>query len=1106
MAQTPQTISQAKSRTKPTGWVLVAVLCVPVFLGSLDLLVVSAFLPELLRELALPLDASGQEAVAWLVNGYLIAYSIALLAMGRLSDLIGWRSALTICLGLYFTGSLLVINYPFVASVLSPLYGLFGVARNVPHANLHAIILARVIAAFGAGAMASIALSLVSQVFDAQRRALAIGIIAAMDTIGWMFGGFWGGVVVQFATWKTVFIINMPLILGALFLLRRQLNGLQQRRAAGRFDIVGFALATVTLIAVNLGIAQVNTDSAGNLDVSGLWLPLVFSAVLFIVFVIFEVRQSEPIVRLTNMHQPRIAAANLINILIGGVLLITLLMLPIFTNVRETGQLGLLVFFSRFTDQGLRQAALIQGVLIGAFAVPLALSAVVGGWLYDRLGVRGTIALGVIASLVGVGMLSLTVSTTTSYTLIALAAALTGLGIGMAFTAIIVVLLDAVPESERGAAAALTLSLRMVAMSVATSLSTAFITQRTIDLVRARESPNALLDSIPPSQYATSPFATAYISAINSSISELFAGAFVVLLAALITTLFLRDRAALRGRSRRMTAIVTMLLILLCAAPLSVQQASAQETSAQDTAVQDVALPFPYAQQVAAHIPADVEFFAAGKTDADAIAVLDRIFGRMSERMGLDQPMTVAQMIEALANANPLVARLSLLKPFINSLGFAIHNAPEFIDTGKLGDEGSALYVVGSSNAMGFIRPIVRLMFSGNQRESHGDYEVYSSMDIPSLVALSGDHLIYAEGQSDALDPDHVLADNPRFQAALRELPRNDYSAIAYGEVSTFLPLVQDRALAELLRTLAFSESTDMVIGMAVDETDGDATLIADLAQTGASDQPLPTVHPDFARFVPADAAFLVQSTSLGALLHTVAALYASISTAETPESAFALLEGFSQRVLARSLEADILPTLTSDYLLAVDYHALDLLTNTPSAPFPVEFVWFMEADTDDDASSLVESLYSGAHLFLENRSDVQFRAEDHSVQIGTLDVVVGQDGRIVYFGTRAFAQQGLSQRDRLDRNTDFLATTQHALDSPQAIAYMSGRGFGELTTVSEHLAASLPLSLLPIPTELLDLPQVNPAWLYTLTRGGLISLGTSPDGARLVRLALRLN
>ncbi|MBK8022777.1 MAG: MFS transporter [Chloroflexi bacterium] len=529
-------------RTSRAGWSLIAILCIPVFLGSLDLLVVSAFLPDLLRELALPLDASGQEAAAWLVNAYLIAYSIALLAIGRLSDLTGWRTALTICLGLYFAGSLLVINYPVVAGVLSPLYGLLGVARDPAHANLHAIVLARIIAAFGAGALASVALSLVSQAFHAERRALAVGIIAAMDTIGWMFGGLWGGVVVQFSDWRTVFLVNLPLIVGTLFLLRRQLRDIEQRRAGGRFDVLGFLLAAGALVAINLGIARINTDEAGRLDASGLWLPLLISFGFAAAFIAVEARVKQPLIQLRSLRAPGVPAAHLINILLGVVLLVALLMIPIFTNVRETGQLGLLIFFSQFTEQGLRDAALIQGGLIGAFALPLALASVLGGGLYERLGGRRTITLGLIVAAAGTFLFWATISLTTPYLLIALAAAVAGAGVGIAFTPVIVLLLDAAAESERGAAAALTLSLRMVAMSITTSFSTAFITQRTVDLVRMMESPNALLDILPHSQYATSPFATAYIAAVNSAIRELFAFSLVLLLVALGIGRFIRSR------------------------------------------------------------------------------------------------------------------------------------------------------------------------------------------------------------------------------------------------------------------------------------------------------------------------------------------------------------------------------------------------------------------------------------------------------------------------------------------------------------------------------------------------------------------------------------
>lgn len=1096
-------------RTSQAGWSLVALLCIPVFLGSLDLLVVSAFLPDLLRELALPLDASGQEAAAWLVNAYLIAYSIALLAVGRLSDLTGWRTALTLCLGLYFIGSLLVINYPAVAGVLSPLYGLVGIARDPAHASLHAIILARIIAAFGAGALASVALSLVSQVFNTERRALAVGVIAAMDTIGWMFGGFWGGVVIQFSDWRTVFIVNLPLILGTLFLLRRQLRGVEQRRATGRFDAAGFVLAAAALVAINLGIARVNTDAAGGLDASGLWLPLLITAILTAAFAVVEMRLKQPLIRLSLLRRPDVLPAHLINILLGVVLLIVLLLLPIFTNVRETGNLGLLIFFSRFTEQGLRDAALIQGGLIAAFALPLAISSVLGGGMYERLGGRRTILIGLIIAGFGVALFWGSISMTTPYGVIALAAAVAGAGVGIAFTPVIVLLLDAAPDSERGAAAALTLSLRMVAMSVTTSFSTAFITQRTVDLVRAMESPNALLDALPHSQYAASPFASSYIAAVNSAIRELFAASLLLLALALLIGRFIRPPGSRKTLTSQPRRIPTAAPFLLAAALLTGASTPA--------AAQDTAAPLPAAQTedslayiraAAAYIPAQVEFFAAARTGADAIAALDAVLTHITSRLALNDPLSVARLIAYLGEYSPMVTRLNLILPFMDSAAVALHRAEGFLDTARFGDQGEALYVVAFSRAMEAVKAAAPLLFSGAQRDAVVGYDLYRFTDDSALIALGEDHLIFAQGETDALQPDQVLGDDDRFRAALAELPRGDYGVFAYGAISEMLPLVHDRLFADLLDSLAFGAQTDMALGLAAEEMPEGLNLFADVVQTAATANPLPVIQPSFARYAPADAAFLVQSASIGALIRTAAALYASISAVETSESALALLEGFSQEVLKLSLEYDLLPTLTSDYLLAVDYHAVDLL-NGAAAIYPVEFAIFMEADSAASASRVSESLYGAARLFLQERQDAVFRESDRSVQVGALDVVFGVQDRVAYFGTRAFVQEGLSGRAPLSETDDFHTLTAQALDASHAIAYISRRGIGELLTLSGALdpaqIASETLIFDDLPFDLEALTGIDPARLYQLADGGLLSIAGTPSGARLVRLALAL-
>ncbi|MBK8022778.1 MAG: hypothetical protein IPK19_15425 [Chloroflexi bacterium] len=520
------------------------------------------------------------------------------------------------------------------------------------------------------------------------------------------------------------------------------------------------------------------------------------------------------------------------------------------------------------------------------------------------------------------------------------------------------------------------------------------------------------------------------------------------------------------------------------------------------TAAQDEDSSLDYIRAAAAHIPADVEFFAAAQTGSDSIAALDSVLARVADRLALNDPLSVARMIGLFGETSPTVARLNLILPFMESAAVAVHRAEGYLDSARFGDQGRALYVVAFSSAMSAVRAAAPVLFGDATRETQGEYEVYQLVDDDALVALGADHLIFAQGETDALRPDRALADDARFQAALAELPRDDYGLFAYGAVHQVLPLIRDRLTAELLRSLSFGNQTDIALGLAAVSMEGELNLLADAVQTAATAAPLPTLRPDFARYVPADTAFVVQSASIGALIRTAAALYASISAVETQESALALMEGFSQEVLKLSLERDLIPALTSDYLLAVDYRAVDLLPGVSSAVFPVELAVFMEADSPGNAARVVESLYSGVRLFLQDRPYARFREADTSVQIGKLDVVFGAQDRVAYFGTRAFTQEGLAGRAPLSETAEYRAMTAQALDGGHALAYISRRGIGELLLLSGQFDAG---SLIPLPLDLLPLPAINPARLYQLADGGLFSVSSTPSGARVTRLALRM-
>ena len=91
-------------------WLILAIVSLPVFIGALDLTIISAVLPEVIISLDLPVKEYLDQA-SWAVNGYLIAYALSMTFTGRLSDIIGRRAIYISCLLIFIAGSYLVTIY-----------------------------------------------------------------------------------------------------------------------------------------------------------------------------------------------------------------------------------------------------------------------------------------------------------------------------------------------------------------------------------------------------------------------------------------------------------------------------------------------------------------------------------------------------------------------------------------------------------------------------------------------------------------------------------------------------------------------------------------------------------------------------------------------------------------------------------------------------------------------------------------------------------------------------------------------------------------------------------------------------------------------------------
>src|SRR5436190_22727056 len=98
------------SRARQYPRLILALVCLPVFVGALDLTIVSAVLPEVIRSLSIEIQKL--DAAGWVVTGYFISYAISMTFMGKVSDLAGRRIVYLVCLAIFFVGSWLVAASP----------------------------------------------------------------------------------------------------------------------------------------------------------------------------------------------------------------------------------------------------------------------------------------------------------------------------------------------------------------------------------------------------------------------------------------------------------------------------------------------------------------------------------------------------------------------------------------------------------------------------------------------------------------------------------------------------------------------------------------------------------------------------------------------------------------------------------------------------------------------------------------------------------------------------------------------------------------------------------------------------------------------------------
>ena len=319
------------------GLTLAAVAVVQ-FMVSLDLSVVNVGLPQIATGLGF-----GAVGLTWVIHAYALTFGGLLLLGGKAADRYGRRRVLLLGLGLFGLASLAG-----------------GFAREPGH-----LVAARAAQGVGAAALAPAALALLTATFPAGRaRVRAFGVWSATNAAGGALGVLIGGLLTEYAGWRWVMWVNVPMAACALALARRGVAADPPPARTGRPDVLGAVLATAGMTLLVFGIVRTDRYPWGS---AVTLTTLAVAAALLAAFVQVErTTAREPLVRLGLFANRSVAGANAYNLLVGAAMA------------------SAFYFMSLYLQRVLGNGAALTGLMF----VPFALAVVAGSVLAVKLGHR----------------------------------------------------------------------------------------------------------------------------------------------------------------------------------------------------------------------------------------------------------------------------------------------------------------------------------------------------------------------------------------------------------------------------------------------------------------------------------------------------------------------------------------------------------------------------------------------------------------------------------------------------------------------------------------------------------------------------------------------
>jgi len=417
-------------RRSPHKWLIALAVMTGNIMSSLDMSIVNVALPHMRGTLG-----ASVEEITWVSTGYILSNVIIMPIVAFLSSRFGRKNFYIFSVLLFTCSSMLC-----------------GIAWD-----LTSMVVFRIMQGIGGGALIPVSQAILRETFPPKEQAMAMGIFGVGVMLGPAIGPTLGGWLTDNYSWPWIFYINVPIgIINILMVMRFIDDPHYIVRQTGKVDVLGLSLMTVGLGALQTMLEQgeINDWFSSKFIV---YLSLVATLGL-ILFVWRELKAENPVVNLRILKDINFSSATFLAGILGLALMSSLFILPLFFQQ--------LLGYPAF-DSGL---AVVPRSLAMLMIMPLA------GRIYNRVGPRLLIGLGLLLNVVSFYQLSI-LSLSVGYWDIFFPQFLQGIGMGLIFVSLSTAALSTIEKPMLTAASGLFNVVRQVFGSVGIALAATILTR-----------------------------------------------------------------------------------------------------------------------------------------------------------------------------------------------------------------------------------------------------------------------------------------------------------------------------------------------------------------------------------------------------------------------------------------------------------------------------------------------------------------------------------------------------------------------------------------------------------------------------------------------------